>query len=703
MTISGKNIVQAENDVFRVELSGGGRGYERLLFRSGGKWVAAGRVHYHVKYWLEPKGEPVTVRLSHWVQKPGRIRLYEEVDDLGVFSIEYQLDSKGGALGIECRFERRAATPIRIGGYFLGFEPPRSAKAVRMLPGCYGGFTLGKSRTLLWQFDYDDRKGLTQMAPGIDQAPAPQGTCWTSYQYMVLTFPPAYQDGVAEVQGSGAIVGRYRIQLRKEHIWDPALAKEQLDGIRRFPVLPPRHSYEKHVANWDRFVRDPDLWVPLGPNMGLFHVGFYGMLTKWQYGGPYGWSLKGRLIRYKQVYDIVFGKLKDKGIQVQGCQKNMRQCEIAWGNGGNSMVAYSLYHHGAAWARRYADQIVEAILALKGRGFQIPRGPLAGAWINAYEALTGRFTDHYAGQQVFLPDQGYVNYFLGLCYLEGHRRDPRIVEAVRRNVEDFLEPMFRKYGRRIPNAFSPDGTPGYSREGYPYDFPNAPGLALAAVSHGILHEMTGEARHMEACDRLWKEHVAPRIKSHEFGFLEYDHRGHDSAGACVMLMAFAHYLEMEGGRQRGLVEALQEKVFYYLMGFRHEHDYFLTQHSHNMDGWHGLPINRYGFMHGYTRGSIQGTYVLHVRWEYAYALLRTAQTATDARVRRLARMAMEQYLNCFTYQQFVNRKLPKGFGGVSEHTALSTYVQDTTHIIHSTPLAMLLLRESERAAQQRSV
>ncbi len=32
-----------------------------------------------------------------------------------------------------------------------------------------------------------------------------------------------------------------------------------------------------------------------------------------------------------------------------------------------------------------------------------------------------------------------------------------------------------------------------------------------------------------------------------------------------------------------------------------------------------------------------------------------------------------------------------GFGGCTEHTALAPYVQDTTHLIHSTPLPMIAM------------
>jgi hypothetical protein len=57
-------------------------------------------------------------------------------------------------------------------------------------------------------------------------------------------------------------------------------------------------------------------------------------------------------------------------------------------------------------------------------------------------------------------------------------------------------------------------------------------------------------------------------------------------------------------------------------------------------------MNKHGFMHGFTKGSTQSAYCEHIRWEYPYALL---------------------------------------------HTAHSAYVQDTTHLIHSTPLAMIMM------------
>jgi hypothetical protein len=385
----------------------------------------------------------------------------------------------------------------------------------------------------------------------------------------------------------------------------------------------------------------------------------------------------------------VFGERRDEEIQLGHFQQNIRMIEIGWGNGGNSMLAYSLYHLGEDWAAERATQLVNGMLRLEGTGFQIDSGPLAGAWINGYDADVRRFQYHFGGQQVFLPDQGIVNYFLAKCFLEGHNTDPDIVRHIRRNCEEFLAPLEARFGT-FPNALSPDGSTGYSREAYRYDRGVLPGLALAALSFVVLYELTGEKEQLRTAEDILRRHVAPLIDRHEFGFLEYDHNGHDSAGACMTLIAFAEYLELAEANLKELVQEIQKKVFLYLLSFRHEHDFFLYEHSKNVLGWGGIARNRFGFMHGFTPGSTQGTYCLHIRYEYGYALLRTLQTASSP----LVRSALINYLNYVTYQQFVNPDLKKGFGGVTEHTALSTYLQDTTHLIHSTPLPFILVEEN---------
>jgi hypothetical protein len=399
--------------------------------------------------------------------------------------------------------------------------------------------------------------------------------------------------------------------------------------------------------------------------------------------------LDGKKIRYKELYDIAFGERKSEGLKVGYFQDNTKQLEIAWGNGSNIMVAYSLYNYGGEWFRNKADEIVNALLNFKDGAFQISGGPLKGAWTGGYDAIEGKFQDHYGGRQVFLPDQGIVNYFLGRIYLDGFNKDPKIIEAIKRNCEEFLLAVEKKFNA-LPNAFSPDGSPGYSREGYLYDKTNAPGAAQTALSFTILYELTGNSGYLNDAERIIGKYLKPLIDQNKFGFLEYDHLGWCSAGACSILIALAEYLELGDGSLKELVKEMQEKVFYHLLSFRHENDYFVYLHSKNVDGWGAKAITRHGYLHGFTPGSCQGEYMLHTRYEYGYALLRCAQTMNS----ELAENAFRNHLNYLTWQQFSNPDLEKGFGGITEHTGFRTYVQDTTHLVHSTPLPMILARKS---------
>ena len=91
-------------------------------------------------------------------------------------------------------------------------------------------------------------------------------------------------------------------------------------------------------------------------------------------------------------------------------------------------------------------------------------------------------------------------------------------------------------------------------------------------------------------------------------------------------------------------------------------------------------------------GSLQGEYGLHIRYEYGYALLRTFEVNPCP----LTYTALVNYLNLVTYEQVVNRELKKGFGGITEATSLRTYVQDTTHLVHSTTLQYILFEKRKR-------
>jgi hypothetical protein len=676
-----------KNALFRIVPARTGSTLERIEYRKGRRFQPVGRVRYHVRYWRECKGVAKTLRLRLRETSKESLTYAGRVKGLGQFTLEYRLPAGRRPLQVHSRFICQADRPIHLGYHVLAIQPPKNCDALRLMMGTYGGFTRN-GVTVLFADAYDERRGRRQLAFAVDQAHAPVGTTQTKYQYLVQSFPPSYVDGVMQVASGEEVAGGFVVKLVREHIWDPAIKLRQWEKLPAAHTIEgPRFALRHYLANWQRYTQEPLLWVQLAADMGMHHVGFYGILSEPKLGGPYGWALNGKYVRYRELYEILFGKRRRRRITLGSLQENVRQLEIGWGNGGNAMVAYAYFLHGKSWACRRARMILNAILGLGETGFQLTSGPLAGAWINAYDADAKQFQDHYGGQQVFLPNQGIVNYFLSRCYLEGHSKDPRIIERIKTNCDAFLSRIEERNGT-YPNAFSPDGSAGYSREGYRYDWANAPALALTMTSFLCCHELTGRREYLQRTEDILKRWLAPRIKAFEFGFLEFDHAGWDSAGACHMLVCLGHYLQHKDTTQKALARKLDKLVFEYLMSFRHEHDYFLPTHSQNVKGWGAVAKNKFGFLHGFTPGSSQGVICLHLRYEYGYGLMRAFET--NPTPQRYA--AFMNYLNYYTYQQFVNPDLPVGFGGCTEHTALETYVQDTTHVIHSTPLAMVALK-----------
>jgi len=678
--------VEIRNRDFRILWPGNGE-MERLEYLAEATWTPLARVHAHAHYWTLPNGRFRGLRLALRKAGPNFLLLGGSVKKLGDFFLEYHTPAGCGMLRITTRFVCRAARPVALGFYMPMLRLPSDAEALRLMVGTYSGFTR-QGITLVFSDIYDDVRGPLQTATAVDAVPHPKGTVRTLAQYLVQSFPPAYCHGVMRVEPGQEVSGGMIVKRVKEHIWNPVISRRNRSRRAVSSIEPPRYSLRRYVANWERFIKHPDLWVPLGPEMGLYHVGFYGMLTKTQMGGPYGWSLNGRPVRYREVYDHFYRRARNNHAVLRGYQLHVRQCEIAWGNGGNAMVAYACFLRGKPWFVRRARQILNAILGLEGRGFQIADGPLAGAWINAYDADARRFQDHYGGQQVFLPDQGIVNYFLSRCYLEGHSRDNRIVERVTTNCEQFLDAIEHRYGF-YPNAFGPDGSIGYSREGVRYDWTNAPAIAYTMVSYLGAYQMTRRKTYLDRAEEMLIRWLAPEIERFRFGFLEYDHAGWDSSGPAAMLICLGAYLREPATRHKALARRIEQMVFDHLLSFRHEHDYFLGAHSHNTDGWGAIPRNRFGFLHGFTPGSSQGTGYLHLRYEYEYGLFQAYLTKPTAERYE----AFMNYVNLRTYHQFVKKSLPFGFGGATEHIALMPYVQDTTHVVHSTPLGALALRQ----------
>jgi hypothetical protein len=665
---------------FSVAISENGTDFERVLF--DGKNIC--KVKYHFKYWLEAKGMGRTVSFDNFVKDA----VLGVIPGIGKASIKY---FSGKSLRI--KFSFKAENDISIGFYFLGIEFPDDTSSLRLLPGVYSGYSKDR-KTFIFDSVYNESAGLYQLALAVDQLKTSLGTTLQEHQWLTMSFPPSYKDGVADLKAGQEISGELVASMEREDIWNPIHTKRKLEKSPAPKEFAPKFSWQKYLENWEKYAQIEDLWVSLGDKMGMFHVGFYNLLKEPKLGGPFGYTLNDKKIRYKDVYDVAFGKRAEENIKLSYFQDNTKQLEIGWGNGCNVMVAYSFYHYGGEFFQEKADETVHAVLNFKekGRGFQLMEGPLKGAWINSYDADKKRFQDHYGGEQIFMPDQGIVNYFLGKIFLEGFNQDPKIIDVIKINCEDFLLEVEKKTGT-FPNAFSQDGSEGYSREGYLYDKPNAPGVAQAALSLVILYELTRDSQYLAQAERIIKTHLKPLIDANRFGFLEYDHLGWCSAGACSILISLAEYLELEDGMLKELVKEMQGKVFYHLLSFRHEHDYFVYEHAENVDNWGAKSVTENGFLHGFTPNSGQGEYMLHTRYEYGYALMRTYQTKKCD----LTKSAWVNHLNYLTWQQFTNPDLKKGFGGITEHTGLRTYIQDTTHLVHSTPLPLILADKFELA------
>ncbi len=639
------------------------------------------RLVYVFKYWLSPGGE----QFEAPVRRESATEWRGKVPNAGELSMK--INPGSGMTAIDCEFICTAAEGTTIGFYFVGLEFPDEAEAWRILPGVYSGFTRGGET---WKFTsiYCRESGIRQMANAIDSTRHPLGTARTINSRYCLSFPPAYEDGVFQLRDGDKVSGQIRTEKITRHIWDPENKRRELEGTEENVNLP-RYPVSEYLKKWEVLMTRKDRWDDFDRQCGLYHVGYYNLLERPLLGGPFGYTDGKREVRYRELYEMFESKTEKPERALGSFQHNTRQYEIAWGNGGNAMIAYALFHYGKAWARTKAEKIINAILFFMDGGFQIQKGPLQGAWQGAFNADSNRFQDHYGGRQVFIPDQGIVNYFLGKCYLENHWRHPELIRKISRNCHDFLLPLKKRFGH-FPNALSLDGSPGYSREGYSYAEANAPGIAQAALSFIILYRLDGDPRNLEIAERIITGELEPLLRKFQFGFLEYDHRGNDSSGACSILIALAEYLDIPGAGLRKLVLELQDLVFYHLLSFRMEHHYYPARHTDNMKGCGVYPVNQYAFLHGFTRGSCQGEYALHLRYEYDYALLRTWETGKQSRVRK----ALLNYLSNLTYMQYSDPRIA-GYGGVTEHTAMKAYTQDTCHILHSVPLGMLMIASRE--------
>ena len=372
-------------------------------------WRKVAEVKYHFKYWLETKAEGVEVKLDLSEETPEKIHFIKNIPGIGVAELVFSSENEE-RFSIDCQFTCSVEKGIDIGFYFAGMSFPEDSESLRLLSGVYSGYTKnGKT----WKFDsvYSEDKGIMQTANAIDFKPHPLGTARTEYEYFCVSFPPAYKDGTFFLHNGEKVTGTVKAEPVNLDIWDPELKKMELGGWVE-KVIPPRYPYSDYLDKWELLMQRKERWVELDNASGMYHVGFYRLLTNPRMGGPYGYALNDKAIRYKELYDIFESKKVKPEKRLGSFQNNTTQLEIAWGNGCNAMIAYSLFLYNKSWALEKARKIVNGILHFKTNGFQIGKGSLKGAWINAFNTDENVFLDHYGGKQVFLPDQGIVNFFL---------------------------------------------------------------------------------------------------------------------------------------------------------------------------------------------------------------------------------------------------------------------------------------------------
>ncbi|MCM8770069.1 MAG: hypothetical protein NC911_10480, partial [Candidatus Omnitrophica bacterium] len=350
-----KKAVHIQNRNFEIRCPSDN--LEEILIQDNGKQWPLGKVVYHLKYWQQAgtiSSSQVAI-LRGRQARSGRFIREGEVGDIGFSQIQYDLSSDN-QLRVECNFT--ACRDVCLGFYFWGLKPPEQVGKLRLLPGVYSGYSFKPGLTAVFRFTYLESKGIYQAALAVDQERSPYGTTKTAYQYLCLSFPPAYKDGVFRLNRGQSVTGKLQVILSHHDIWNPILKKEEFSWLGEPSYLPARYPYSVYLSNFLVFVRQPGLWVWLGRDQGMYHVGYYGHLSSVKKGGPYGYALNGRPIRYRDLADF----LKQKRPGLGHFQENCRQVEIAWGNGTNSMVAYALFHLRQTWARVKARQIIRAIL-----------------------------------------------------------------------------------------------------------------------------------------------------------------------------------------------------------------------------------------------------------------------------------------------------------------------------------------------------
>ncbi|HNQ35436.1 MAG TPA: hypothetical protein PKN80_05145, partial [bacterium] len=584
--------------------------------------------------------------------------------ELARVTINFNWNDHAPDLTVSLEVASRAAAAAELGIRAFCLDLACETIRARLLPGLYSGWSCeGRSLVVFPVYEHGRPR---QLGLVCDSQPLAAGDIRTRRQGLALNLPTGLFNGVALMDPGETWSGGLVIRFGADDIWDPALARPAAAFLKTaVGIQPPRHSYQTHITRWERLLKQPELWLSLGPGLGMYHRGFYGM------------------IRFGETR--VSGPLLYRGYQGQGTSQE-HLVELAWGGSSNALLAYTMAHYPADWSRQRARQIAAAAVRFKGNGFQAGEGPCRGAWYNGYLWEMDRFSDRYGRESIYTPDQGITNYFLGKLLLEKTLPVPGLAEKIRTNCFEYLRSLRNRQGG-LENARKFDGSPGVDRYELPYDGHKADlpmASAMGALSFLICYQLTGEAAAREEGQALL-DHLREKIAANEWRFHEYDTWGWDNMAMCWILVTLcewqAAFPEMD-------LAAPIEKTLAALLSCQHRFDFELDRYSQLERCWGGLMVNRGGWAVGTTVGSLQAGKGLHNRFDTALALWTHFRLTGDTR----SYTALLEFLNYLTYHQWTRNDLPLGPGAVTEAMHLNEgHIQDTVQTLHSNCLHHILL------------
>jgi hypothetical protein len=537
------------------------------------------------------------------------------------------------------------------------------SERVRLMPGLYSGWneagrsiviyprffsTLCKQFTLIKHYTRKEKLSILSKDQGI-----------------IFTYPEGMLAAVTELDFGTEITGSWRVELGKDDVWDPALAEKAEKYAAHDPGIQcPRYNYDRFLQNWQVFMKRPELFVELGKGIGFFHRGYHKVC-------------RGRMLPCGAHPHKGF--IRDTGAK----SRKSRLCELAWGGSANSLLAYTLFTLGEDWAKEKATAVTRAVVEFKNGAYQVKEGPIKGAWWNGYLVDEDRFCDRFGSENLYTPNGGITNYFLGKILLEGYRKDKTLVEMIENNCKYLKRIEFKTGG--VPFGLKLDGSPASDRHAIVYEGDYAIPAAFAAISHLVCYQLTGKKVYKEDAARLLN-HLFKHIKKNNWRYHGYDTYGTNSQSLGWILTILSEFVIA------GFKEAKEpaEKTLRALISFQHTFDMGIDRHSNLESIWGGRMKNRGTFPTGSSRHFMQDYNTGHNRFDPAHGLLVCYRALKDAR----AYTSLVNFLNNLTHHQFTNPDIPIGFGAVCERISfVDGEFNDQVQTLHSNPLQHILLNQ----------